>query len=62
MEDQKIYLLAESTVLPGFLEEVRAIFNEALIPTLQEPGCEAHSSDWHMAHLNRRDVDSTRKS
>ena len=41
MEDQKIYLLAESTVLPGFLEEVRAIFNEALIPTLQEPGCEA---------------------
>ena len=41
MEDPKIYLLAESTVLPGFLEEVRAIFKEALIPTLQEPGCEA---------------------
>ena len=32
---------AELTVLPGFLEEVKAIFKEALIPTLQEPGCEA---------------------
>jgi quinol monooxygenase YgiN len=33
--------LAELTVLPGFLEEVKAIFKEALIPTLEEPGCEA---------------------
>jgi quinol monooxygenase YgiN len=41
MEDKKIYLLAESTVLSGFLEEVKAILEEALIPTLQEPGCEA---------------------
>ena len=41
MKDKKIYLLAESTVLPGFLEEVRAILKEALIRTLQEPGCEA---------------------
>ena len=41
MESQKIYLLAESTVLPGHLEEVRTIFKEALLPTLQEPGCEA---------------------
>ena len=41
MEDNKVYLLAELTVLPGFLEEVAAIFKEALIPTLQEPGCEA---------------------
>ena len=41
MEDKKIYLLAESTVLPGFLEEVKAILAEALPPTLQEPGCEA---------------------
>ena len=41
MENQKIYLLAESTVLPGFLEEVRAIFKESLALTLQEPGCEA---------------------
>src|SRR5712692_7676409 len=41
MEDKKIYLLAELTILPGFLEEVKAIFKEALIPTLQEPGCEA---------------------
>ena len=41
MEDQRIYLLAELTILPGFLEEVKAILKEALIPTLQEPGCEA---------------------
>ena len=41
MEDKKVYLLIESTVMPGFLEEVKAIFREALIPTLQEPGCEA---------------------
>jgi quinol monooxygenase YgiN len=41
MKDKKIYLLAEFTILPGFLEGVKAIFKEALIPTLQEPGCEA---------------------
>ena len=41
MEDEKIYLLAESTIRPGFLVEVKAILKEALIPTLQEPGCEA---------------------
>ncbi|HYR23490.1 MAG TPA: putative quinol monooxygenase [Chthoniobacterales bacterium] len=41
MEDKKIYLLAEPTVLPGFLEEVKAVLAEALPPTLQEPGCEA---------------------
>ena len=41
MEDRKIYLLAELTILPGFLEEVKAILREALIPTLQELGCEA---------------------
>ena len=41
MEGKKIYLLAESTVLPGFLEEAKAILEEALIPTLQEPGCKA---------------------
>ncbi len=40
-EDKKIYLLAELTILPGFLEEVKAILKEALIPTLQELGCEA---------------------
>ncbi len=39
--DTKIYLLAELTVLPEFLEEVKAILKEALIPTLEEPGCEA---------------------
>ena len=41
MEDMKIYLLAELTILPGFLEEVKVIRREALIPTPQEPGCEA---------------------
>jgi quinol monooxygenase YgiN len=41
MEDKTIYLLAELTILPGFPEEVKAIFKEALIPTLQEPGSEA---------------------
>jgi quinol monooxygenase YgiN len=41
MEDKKIYLLAELTVLPGFLEEVKAIFKEALTRHSKEPGCEA---------------------
>src|SRR6266481_7870449 len=40
MEDKKIYLLAELTIRPGFLQQVKAILAEALIPTLQEPGCE----------------------
>jgi hypothetical protein len=39
--NRKIYLLAELTVLPEFLDEVKAALAEALIPTLQEPGCEA---------------------
>ena len=39
MKNQKIYLLAELTVL--FLDDVKAVLKEALIPTLQEPGCEA---------------------
>src|SRR5260370_37207197 len=41
MDNQKIYLLAELTVLPESLDEVKAALAEALIPTLQEPGCEA---------------------
>jgi hypothetical protein len=41
MDNRKIYLLAELTVLPEFLDEVKAVLAEALIPTLQEPGCEA---------------------
>ena len=40
-KDERIYLLAEFTILPEFLEEVKAILKEALIPTLHEPGCEA---------------------
>ncbi len=41
MGDQKVYLLAELTILPNFLDEAKAIFREAIGPTLQEPGCEA---------------------
>ena len=41
MDNQKIYLLAELTVLPEFLDDVKAVFKQALVPTLQEPGCEA---------------------
>src|SRR5260370_37527394 len=41
MDNRKIYLLAELTVLSEFLDEVKAVLEEALIPTLQEPGCEA---------------------
>jgi quinol monooxygenase YgiN len=41
MNDEKVYLLAELTVPPEFLDEVKAAVKEVLIPTLQEPGCEA---------------------
>jgi quinol monooxygenase YgiN len=41
MQNQKVYLLAELTVLPEFLDDVKAILKEQLIPALQEPGCEA---------------------
>ena len=41
MDDEKVYLLAERTVLPDFLDEVKAAAKEVLIATLQEPGCEA---------------------
>lgn len=41
MDNQKVYLLAELTILPNCLDEVKAIFREAIVPTLQEPGCEA---------------------
>jgi quinol monooxygenase YgiN len=41
MDNQKIYLLAELTILPEFLDEVKAVLAEVLVPTLQEPGCEA---------------------
>ena len=40
MDSQKIYLLAEVTVLPEFLDDVKSALNQALIPTLREPGCE----------------------
>jgi quinol monooxygenase YgiN len=41
MEHKKIYLLVQLTVQNWLLEEVKAILREALIPTLQEPDCEA---------------------
>jgi quinol monooxygenase YgiN len=41
MDSQKIYLLAELTVLPEFLNDVRGALKQTLIPTLQEAGCEA---------------------
>ena len=40
MDSHKIYLLAEVTVLPEFLEDVKDALKQALIPTLQEAGCE----------------------
>src|SRR6266853_1836296 len=36
----KRYLLAEVTVLPEFLDDVKGALKQALIPTLQEAGCE----------------------
>jgi hypothetical protein len=36
MEDQKIYLLAELTIQPGCLEEVKVILKEALPPTARK--------------------------
>lgn len=38
MDNPKIYLLAELTILPEFLDEVKAVLAEVLIPTLQELG------------------------
>jgi quinol monooxygenase YgiN len=32
---------SELTILPEFLDEVKTVLAEALIPNLQEPGCEA---------------------
>src|ERR1700721_2504579 len=40
MDNQKIYLMAEVTVLPEFLDDVKGALKQALIPTLQEAGCE----------------------
>ena len=40
MDNQKIYLMAKVTVLFEFLDDVKRALKEALIPTLQEAGCE----------------------
>jgi quinol monooxygenase YgiN len=40
MDSQKIYLLAELTVRPEFLDDVKGALKQALIPTLQEAGRE----------------------
>ena len=37
MDSQKIYLLAEVTVLPEFLDDVKGALKQALIPT-HDPG------------------------
>jgi hypothetical protein len=42
MENQKIYLLAELIVGPEFLDEVKAIAKEALIPLCVTPGSSAN--------------------
>jgi hypothetical protein len=42
MENQKIYLLAELIVGPEFLDEVKAIAREALIPLCVTPGSSAN--------------------
>jgi quinol monooxygenase YgiN len=47
MDNQKIYLLAEVTVLPEFLDDVKRALKQALIPTLQEAGCESREDDPH---------------
>jgi hypothetical protein len=44
MDSQKIYLLAELTVLPEFLDDVKDALKQALIPTLQEAGCDTIGS------------------
>jgi quinol monooxygenase YgiN len=40
MDSEKIYLLAEVTVIPEFLDDVKGALRQALTPTLQEAGCE----------------------
>jgi hypothetical protein len=40
MDSQNIYQLAELTVLPEFLNNVKGALKQALIPTLQEAGCD----------------------
>src|SRR5260370_21405807 len=40
MDSEKIYLLAEATVLHELLDDVKGALKQALIPTLQEAGCE----------------------
>jgi len=41
MNDLKVILLVEISVLPEFLEEIKALSAATLAPTLTEPGCEA---------------------
>ncbi|HEY4051260.1 MAG TPA: hypothetical protein VGM27_30730, partial [Acidobacteriaceae bacterium] len=39
--DEKLYLLAELSVKPHFVEEVKSIFSRLLPTVLKEQGCEA---------------------
>jgi len=54
VDSQKIYLLAEVTVLPEFLDDVKGALKQALIPTLQEAGCEGM---FETSREGRKDVD-----
>jgi len=50
-------LFVGRTVLPGLLEEVKAIFKEALIPTLQEPVAKRYlSTDRQRRHRTSKSV------
>ncbi len=40
MKDSKVIILAELSILPEFLEEIKALSAATLAPTLKEPGCE----------------------
>ena len=53
MDSQKIYLLAELTVLPEFLDDVKGALKQALIPTLQEAGCEGMFETSQQGHPHK---------
>jgi len=46
MENSKIIVLAEATILPQFIQEIQALSAAILAPTLQEAGCEAFYQTW----------------
>jgi len=46
LEDKKIYLLAELTVLPGSLEEIKSIFKEGSHPDTPRARLRSLIRDW----------------